>query len=102
MDIDIVPEGPKFIPPYNSRNQSSLGDLLLGFLKYYATEFRYPQELDDTDSRVVDGTLVLFHAHFLGPVPHHPLFLPTFSPTAVHLSSPSSVLHPPLWFHVSG
>lgn len=41
MDIDRVPEGPKYIPPYNSRNRSSLGDLLLGFLKYYTAEFRY-------------------------------------------------------------
>lgn len=41
LDIDTVPERPKNIPPYNSRNQSSLGELLLGFLKYYATSFRY-------------------------------------------------------------
>lgn len=41
MDIDMVPEGPKHIPPYISRNQSSLEELLLGFLKYYATDFRY-------------------------------------------------------------
>lgn len=40
MEIDMVPEAPKHIPPYISRNQSSLGDLLLGFLKYFATEFR--------------------------------------------------------------
>lgn len=41
MDIDMVPDGPKNIPPYISRNQSSLGELLLGFLRYYATVFRY-------------------------------------------------------------
>lgn len=41
MDIDTVPEGPKHIPPYISRNESSLGELLLGFLKYYAAYFRY-------------------------------------------------------------
>lgn len=40
-DIDLVPEGPKRIPPYVSRNQSPLGELLLGFLEYYATQFRY-------------------------------------------------------------
>ncbi|XP_067375955.1 poly(A) RNA polymerase GLD2 isoform X2 [Channa argus] len=38
MDIDMVPEGPKHVPPYLSRNQLSLGELLLGFLKYY-TDF---------------------------------------------------------------
>lgn len=41
MDIDMVPEGPKHVPPYISRNQSSLGELLLGFLRYYATNFRW-------------------------------------------------------------
>lgn len=45
MEIDMVPEGPKHIPPYVSRNQSSLGELLLGFLKYYATDFRYPKDI---------------------------------------------------------
>ncbi|GAA6087790.1 poly(A) RNA polymerase GLD2 [Tachysurus ichikawai] len=41
MDIHLVPDGPKSIPPFLSKNQSSLGDLLLGFLKYYATVFRW-------------------------------------------------------------
>lgn len=41
IGIDLVPEGPKHIPPYISRNQSPLGELLLGFLEYYATHFRY-------------------------------------------------------------
>ncbi|KAJ8286971.1 hypothetical protein GJAV_G00045480 [Gymnothorax javanicus] len=41
MDIHLVPEGPKDIPPYTSRNQSTLGDLLLGFLKYYASVFSW-------------------------------------------------------------
>ncbi|XP_029916248.1 poly(A) RNA polymerase GLD2 isoform X2 [Myripristis murdjan] len=45
MEIDMVPEGPRHIPPYNSRNQSSLGDLLLGFLKYYATVFRWDKQV---------------------------------------------------------
>ncbi|KAM6931393.1 poly(A) RNA polymerase GLD2 [Xenentodon cancila] len=45
MDIDTVPERPKCIPPYISRNQSSLGDLLLGFLKYYATEFSWDKHV---------------------------------------------------------
>ncbi|XP_036454800.1 LOW QUALITY PROTEIN: poly(A) RNA polymerase GLD2 [Colossoma macropomum] len=41
MDIHLVPDGPKNIPSFVSKNQSSLGDLLLGFLKYYATVFRW-------------------------------------------------------------
>ncbi|KAE8292272.1 Poly(A) RNA polymerase GLD2 [Larimichthys crocea] len=45
MDIDAVPDGPKHIPPYISRNQSSLGELLLGFLKYYATYFRWDEQV---------------------------------------------------------
>ncbi|KAM9359857.1 poly(A) RNA polymerase GLD2 [Symphorus nematophorus] len=45
MDIDMVPEGPKHIPPYISRNQSSLGELLLGFLKYYALYFRWDKQV---------------------------------------------------------
>ncbi|XP_047236186.1 poly(A) RNA polymerase GLD2 [Girardinichthys multiradiatus] len=45
MDIDKVPDGPKNIPPYTSRNQSSLGELLLGFLRYYATEFSWDKQV---------------------------------------------------------
>lgn len=45
MNLDMVPEGPKHIPPYISRNQSSLGELLLGFLKYYATEFSWDKQV---------------------------------------------------------
>ncbi|XP_033474392.1 poly(A) RNA polymerase GLD2 [Epinephelus lanceolatus] len=45
LDINVVPEGPKHIPPYNSKNQSSLGELLLGFLKYYATDFRWDKQV---------------------------------------------------------
>uniref|UniRef100_A0A8C3AUC3 polynucleotide adenylyltransferase n=1 Tax=Cyclopterus lumpus TaxID=8103 RepID=A0A8C3AUC3_CYCLU len=45
MDIDMVPEGPKRVPPYISRNQSPLGELLLGFLKYYATDFRWDKQV---------------------------------------------------------
>uniref|UniRef100_A0AAR2LD40 polynucleotide adenylyltransferase n=1 Tax=Pygocentrus nattereri TaxID=42514 RepID=A0AAR2LD40_PYGNA len=41
MDIHLVPDGPKNIPSFVSKNQSSLGDLLLGFLKYFATVFRW-------------------------------------------------------------
>ncbi|XP_051750289.1 poly(A) RNA polymerase GLD2 [Ctenopharyngodon idella] len=41
MDIHLVPSGPSNIPAFVSKNQSSLGDLLLGFLKYYATVFKW-------------------------------------------------------------
>lgn len=45
LDIDMVPEGPNRVPPYDSRNQSSLGELLVGFLRYYATEFRWDKQV---------------------------------------------------------
>ncbi|XP_068460672.1 poly(A) RNA polymerase GLD2 [Clinocottus analis] len=45
MDIDMIPEGSKHIPPYISRNHSPLGELLLGFLKYYATDFRWDMQV---------------------------------------------------------
>ncbi|CAL8248885.1 unnamed protein product [Merluccius merluccius] len=45
MEIDMVPEGPRHIPPYKSQNQSSLGDLLQGFLKYYSSTFRWDNQV---------------------------------------------------------
>uniref|UniRef100_H3B2G2 polynucleotide adenylyltransferase n=1 Tax=Latimeria chalumnae TaxID=7897 RepID=H3B2G2_LATCH len=39
MQLHLVHQGPYAVPPYLSRNGSSLGDLFLGFLKYYATDF---------------------------------------------------------------
>ncbi|XP_037536397.1 poly(A) RNA polymerase GLD2 [Nematolebias whitei] len=45
MDIDMVPEGCKNSPPYTSKNQSSLGQLLLGFLKYYTTQFSWDKHV---------------------------------------------------------
>ncbi|KAI2664405.1 Poly(A) RNA polymerase GLD2 [Labeo rohita] len=45
MDIHLVPSGPSNIPAFVSKNQSSLGDLLLGFLKYYATVFRWDKHV---------------------------------------------------------
>ncbi|XP_054630538.1 poly(A) RNA polymerase GLD2 [Dunckerocampus dactyliophorus] len=45
LEIDMIPEGAKNIPPYNSQNNSSLGTLLLGFLRYYATEFSWRKKV---------------------------------------------------------
>lgn len=33
------------LPPYKSENEESLGDLFLGFLKYYATNFEWVLQL---------------------------------------------------------
>uniref|UniRef100_A0A1A7WVG5 polynucleotide adenylyltransferase n=1 Tax=Iconisemion striatum TaxID=60296 RepID=A0A1A7WVG5_9TELE len=41
LEIDSVPERSTHVPPYISRNESSLGELFLGFLRYYSTQFRY-------------------------------------------------------------
>ena len=88
MDIDTVPDGPKHVPPYISRNQSSLGELLLGFLKYYALYFRY--------LRMTLLSLV-FQMH-----PRCFCLLIFSLPFLLWPTSPPSVLHPLLWFHVSG
>ncbi|XP_074527368.1 poly(A) RNA polymerase GLD2 [Halichoeres trimaculatus] len=45
MDIDLVPLGPLPIPPFVSTNQSSLGELLLGFLRYYALGFSWDKQV---------------------------------------------------------
>ncbi|XP_064163700.1 poly(A) RNA polymerase GLD2 [Anguilla rostrata] len=45
MDIHLVPEGPKDIPCFTSRNQSTLGELLLGFLKYYGSVFNWDRSV---------------------------------------------------------
>ncbi|KAL2092090.1 hypothetical protein ACEWY4_011888 [Coilia grayii] len=45
MDIHLVPNGPRSIPPFISKNQSSLGELFLGFLKYYATVFKWDKHV---------------------------------------------------------
>lgn len=104
MDIDSVPEGPKRIPPYISRNQSSLGELFLGFLAYYATNFRYlPPDITLQSLVFQIAPMVLLPAHFLAPIPYLLLLWPTSSPSPVLcFSSTHSVLHPLLWFHISG
>ncbi|XP_007441079.1 poly(A) RNA polymerase GLD2 [Python bivittatus] len=45
MQLHLVHRAPCTIPPYISKNESTLGDLLLGFLKYYATEFDWSNQM---------------------------------------------------------
>lgn len=45
MQLHLVHQAPRTIPPYVSKNGSSLGDLLMGFFKYYATEFDWCHQM---------------------------------------------------------
>ncbi|NWW23213.1 GLD2 polymerase, partial [Falcunculus frontatus] len=45
MQLHLVHQAPRTIPPYISKNGSSLGDLLIGFFKYYATEFDWSHHM---------------------------------------------------------
>ncbi|NXP06743.1 GLD2 polymerase, partial [Thinocorus orbignyianus] len=45
MQLHLVHRIPRTIPPYLSKNGSSLGDLLIGFFKYYATEFDWNHQM---------------------------------------------------------
>uniref|UniRef100_A0A8C0ZU20 polynucleotide adenylyltransferase n=1 Tax=Castor canadensis TaxID=51338 RepID=A0A8C0ZU20_CASCN len=45
IQLHLVHQAPCNVPPYLSKNESSLGDLLLGFLKYYATEFDWNSQM---------------------------------------------------------
>ncbi|NXK06476.1 GLD2 polymerase, partial [Herpetotheres cachinnans] len=45
MQLHLVHQAPRTIPPYISKNVSSLGDLLIGFFKYYATEFDWSHQM---------------------------------------------------------
>ncbi|KFQ78743.1 Poly(A) RNA polymerase GLD2, partial [Phaethon lepturus] len=45
MQLHLVHQAPCAIPPYTSKNGSSLGDLLIGFFKYYATEFDWSHQM---------------------------------------------------------
>ncbi|NXJ83884.1 GLD2 polymerase, partial [Trogon melanurus] len=45
MQLHLVHQAPCTIPPYHSKNGSSLGDLLIGFFKYYATEFDWSHQM---------------------------------------------------------
>ncbi|NWY55383.1 GLD2 polymerase, partial [Chionis minor] len=45
MQLHLVHQAPCTIPPYHSKNGSGLGDLLIGFFKYYATEFDWSHQM---------------------------------------------------------
>ncbi|NWV40750.1 GLD2 polymerase, partial [Grantiella picta] len=45
MQLHLVHQAPRTIPPYISKNESSLGDLVIGFFKYYATEFDWSHQM---------------------------------------------------------
>ncbi|XP_042660723.1 poly(A) RNA polymerase GLD2 isoform X2 [Tyto alba] len=45
MQLHLVRQASSNIPPYLSKNGSSLGDLLIGFFKYYATDFDWSHEI---------------------------------------------------------
>uniref|UniRef100_A0A8D0H9P8 polynucleotide adenylyltransferase n=1 Tax=Sphenodon punctatus TaxID=8508 RepID=A0A8D0H9P8_SPHPU len=45
MQLHLVHQAPRTIPPYLSKNRSMLGELLLGFFKYYATEFDWNRQM---------------------------------------------------------
>ncbi|XP_053557337.1 poly(A) RNA polymerase GLD2 isoform X2 [Bombina bombina] len=45
MQLHLVHHAPRNVPPYVSKNTSSLGDLLVGFLKYFAIEFDWNKKL---------------------------------------------------------
>ncbi|NWR74408.1 GLD2 polymerase, partial [Centropus unirufus] len=45
MQLHLIHQVPHSIPPYVSKNGSSLGDLLIGFFKYYATEFEWSHQM---------------------------------------------------------
>ncbi|XP_065517924.1 poly(A) RNA polymerase GLD2 isoform X3 [Lathamus discolor] len=45
MELHHIHEAPRTIPPYPSKNGSSLGELLIGFFKYYAAEFDWSNKV---------------------------------------------------------
>uniref|UniRef100_A0A8C0J9P4 polynucleotide adenylyltransferase n=1 Tax=Chelonoidis abingdonii TaxID=106734 RepID=A0A8C0J9P4_CHEAB len=45
MQLHLVHQAPRTVPPYLSKNGSTLGDLLVGFFKYYATEFDWSHQM---------------------------------------------------------
>lgn len=45
LDLDSVPAASLCVPRYKSQNKSSLGELFVGFLEYYATKFRWDSQV---------------------------------------------------------
>lgn len=45
MDLDFVPGAAQHIPRYISKNKFSLGELFLGFLRYYTLNFRWDSQI---------------------------------------------------------
>nr|XP_025038419.1 poly(A) RNA polymerase GLD2 isoform X3 [Pelodiscus sinensis] len=45
MQLHLVHQAPRTVPPYLSKNGSTLGELLVGFFKYYATEFDWSRQM---------------------------------------------------------
>lgn len=45
LDLDMVPDASQRVPRYLSKNKSSLGELFLGFLEYYSTNFRWDSQI---------------------------------------------------------
>uniref|UniRef100_A0A6I8SYH8 polynucleotide adenylyltransferase n=1 Tax=Xenopus tropicalis TaxID=8364 RepID=A0A6I8SYH8_XENTR len=45
MQLHLVHHAPRNIPKYLSKNETPLGDLLLGFLKYFAIEFDWSKDI---------------------------------------------------------
>ncbi|NXK77401.1 GLD2 polymerase, partial [Amazona guildingii] len=45
VQLHHIHEAARAIPPYSSKNGSSLGELLIGFFKYYATEFDWSNQM---------------------------------------------------------
>ncbi|MEE6458496.1 hypothetical protein FKM82_000308 [Ascaphus truei] len=45
MQLHLVHHAPRSVPPYLSKNGSTLGDLLVGFLKYFAVEFDWNKQM---------------------------------------------------------
>ncbi|KAG8456528.1 hypothetical protein GDO86_002347 [Hymenochirus boettgeri] len=45
MQLHLVHQAPRNIPQYFSKNETSLGDLLVGFFKYFAVEFDWKKSI---------------------------------------------------------
>lgn len=45
LDLNMLPDASHCVPRYMSKNKSSLGELFLGFLEYYALNFRWDSQI---------------------------------------------------------